>query len=589
MYAFAVLLLSCPILLSEPLFSTNKLSELISSHSKQYANSANEEPLELPSAHFVSEPITLQNTKKTIVGNVDTLISPLTAASPSSLISLSNASLSLKSVTFSPDTNNILLTVDGSSAADLYGINILMNAPKSNLFFVDRGQLALHKLGLNKINSAISPLISCGKSGASISLDESEFESFATSGPDALIGNKNADSVFIRNTKFTNITMDNSFTVKDSYAPSQVCVSHSNIFMDCDNSYDGNIIAGMHSSLFVAANSTHMNEETVHREQTRVTSATSTSTFSNEEFVHCEAENDNGGAISLRYYGSVTVDSCKFYYCKATGGTGSGGAISTFSCHGESLTVSGSYFDNCTSSLYGGAITQEGIFSISSSNFTQCRSQFGGAISLNLVTANSSISDCIIKDCSTTDHGKGGAIYVYRANATNTSMIYITVSDIQFKNNSAAANGAGMYFSSFQLSKWAFYTNLTFTNLKFEDSELTAATSGHGVDIGAEAGWWFCIQDISFTNCESNSPRPHIAIRTADSDEYETHNDWMEDNGPLQWYYYLIIAVAAVIVVIIVVVVVLVVLRRYLKRKNAPKAQEDEADREPMAPLPLKQ
>ena len=166
---------------SDPLAISDQLVSLINSHSKTLSN-AQSEPLVLPSLHFFSEPISLQNGIHSIVGSENTQLTLFDLSAQSGLFSLTNDSLSLKSVGFVPFKDTKLVSLSSNSAADLISIHILMSDVRNSLFNIDEGQLSFSDLHLDGIDHSVSPLVSCSSKKSSISFKDSSLQSFETTG-----------------------------------------------------------------------------------------------------------------------------------------------------------------------------------------------------------------------------------------------------------------------------------------------------------------------------------------------------------------------------------------------------------------------
>lgn len=527
------------------------LSNFLDRQMKQYYSSNSVNPIILPSAVFVSSPVVLKNSKHSLIGEQDTIIDSSLIKNSESLFRLSNVSFVLQGVSLKTSKNAFLLNIEKHSDVDFNSIYLSMEYSEKPLFYVDDSSLFFKHLSLVNILKDVAPLTKCAGSGEIIGIHSSSVNSLITRGSDCLFGNSNAAKVIAKNNRFSNITMSNSFKVVNAAAPHQTCISLSNTFTSCDESYDGNILPGLFSKKFIATNNSHNDERKIHRERVTVTDVMGT--FTSEDFIHCRAESENGGGISIRCLCILTVIDCAFNSCTTIGLSTTGGGISFYGFEGGMLTLANSSFDSCESELFGGGISIDGSATIDNCTFHSCQSEFGGGMSLNGITDNTTLSNLKFKECSTGMNGKGGGIYVYRVTKVGVSFI-----NTSFIKCSSTANGGAMYFSSFETQEQSYKLNISFINVTFEDSECSSNDRKIGMDIGIEDGWWQVINKESFNNCKTNSPHPQILIRLVPGgDEYEIHNDWMKDNSPTPAWEIAVIIVSVVLFVIIVGAVVL--------------------------------
>lgn len=168
----------------------------------------------------------------------------------------------------------------------------------------------------------------------------------------------------------------------------------------------------------------------------------------NCRFINSTAEY-YGGSI---YVGAVAyIDNCSFINSKAY--YEKSGAVYMW---GDG-NITNSYFENCSSSKYGGAIaTSESTgfdysLDVKNCSFVNCNSRYGGAIYKGFCNVN--ILDSSFINCSATS---GGAVYA--------NYIRLNITGSSFENNSATSGGAIAGLSEIYLNGCNFTTNHALEN-----------------------------------------------------------------------------------------------------------------------------
>ena len=170
----------------------------------------------------------------------------------------------------------------------------------------------------------------------------------------------------------------------------------------------------------------------------------------------------SGGAILAKYYPINNGTSSKPSYIPS-----------------DPILIKNCIFDNLTCGNDGGAIHIDldsgsynipKIMNIEGSNFTNCSSRFGGAISILGGTLNINESN-FIKDAASF---KGGAIY--------SSWTNISISKSNFLNNTATNNGGAICFDKYGL----LIKESNFTGNKVLEESNTAANAIYAHDVEAD-------------------------------------------------------------------------------------------------------
>jgi len=197
-------------------------------------------------------------------------------------------------------------------------------------------------------------------------------------------------------------------------------------------------------------------------------------TVSNSFYYNCSSAIE-AGAIYLT--GTTQLYNNTFERCSSN----DGGAIS----NSGFLTVLASFFKNCYSSNIGGTIASTNLeLYITDSSFSNCSSTNGGAIRstsrVNLINSNFSL-------CST--NMAGGAVWI------NRNSVFHSIKNCNFNDNIVYNSGGG-----------AVYTYSNFGGLIFEDNTVNNcnATIGGGGAISMSYGN-LIVRRSSFNNCNSGN------------------------------------------------------------------------------------
>jgi hypothetical protein len=146
---------------------------------------------------------------------------------------------------------------------------------------------------------------------------------------------------------------------------------------------------------------------------------------------------------------------------------GYGGAIYS---KGGTLTITSSFFSNCSADIDGGAIFSDmaSIVTVTTSTFSNCSASNGGAIysyNASIVTVTSST----FSNCSASN---GGAIYSYSSTVTITTSTF---------SNCSASNGGAIYSDS------ASIVTIHFSRIY---NDTTIAIQNDGSTVDAANNWW---------------------------------------------------------------------------------------------------
>ena len=245
-----------------------------------------------------------------------------------------------------------------------------------------------------------------------------------------------------------------------------------------------------------------------------------------ELLLHQGSSTQNGGAIYINGNSEIKILKSNISDCNSRGDGGSiyiyndaklivnmssisdshsieglGGAIS--SSRGDDVTVYHTRFDNCTSSLGGGAICvvpfTDGIsLNVTESSFHSCQSkgEGGSIVSAGIVFIN--VNECVFQNSQSVE--SGGAISVLGG------QLYVVAT--QFVNCSTNQDGgalSGSYFGSFPVP--------TYAQIDVDSAIFTACSAdGYGGDISA-AGGQVDVRWSTFTLSKAKSSGGAVSVR----------------------------------------------------------------------------
>ena len=222
--------------------------------------------------------------------------------------------------------------------------------------------------------------------------------------------------------------------------------------------------------------------------------------LSNTSFTDCWAGKE-GGAINNYFGGSYTsmwdgsymsVTDCRFIRCRAedryetTALQHYGGGINA---KVKTVTVTGSYFEDCVSTLReGGALHLGGQggnskATITGSTFKNCAAKNGGGAVLS-AHETLEISGCYFYGCGSSE-SNGGAVYHYRNSRGDSTQKYLTITDSTFGADPDDADSTGCNAAGNGGAIWTrAKSKVTLQNLTIDGC---SAVNGGGVYLASEA------------------------------------------------------------------------------------------------------